>query len=80
VLVFNHLVLTTYYLAVLPTSLLFLIILLGGAVLTSVVTEKLCVKHEMSEGLSVVPVRTDDLQTEKMELGQLLPRIDYDLH
>jgi len=80
VLVFNHLVLTTYYLAILPTSLLFLIILLGGAVLTSVVTEELCVKREMSEGLSVVPVRTDDLQTEKVELGQLLPRIDYDLH
>jgi hypothetical protein len=53
----------------------------GGAVLTIVVADQLCVKREMLEGLSVVPVRKGDLQTEKMELGQLfLPRIDYGLH
>jgi len=34
------------------------------------------VKREMSEGLSVVPIRPDDLQAEEMELGELLPRID----
>jgi len=75
-LVFNHLVLTTYYSAALPTSLFFWLVLLGGAVLTIIVAEQLCVKREMSEGLSVMPVRPDDLQVEEMEMGELLPRID----
>jgi len=75
-LVFNHLVLTTYYSAALPTSLFFWLVLLGGATLTIVIAEQLCVKREMTEGLSVVPIRPDDLQAEEMELGELLPRID----
>ena len=79
VLAFNHLVLTTYYLAALPTSLLFVIVL-GGAVLTIVVAEQLCVKREMLERPSVVPVRPDDLQAGRMEMSRLLPWIDYDLH
>lgn len=79
VLAFNHLVLTTYYLAALPTSLLFVIVL-DGAVLTIVVAEQLCVKREMLERPSVVPVRPDDLQAGRMEMSQLLPWIDYDLH
>lgn len=78
-LAFNHLVLTTYYLAALPTSLLFVIVL-DGAVLTIVVAEQLCVKREMLERPSVVPVRPDDLQAGRMEMSQLLPWIDYDLH
>lgn len=75
-LVFNHLVLTTYYSAALPTSLFFWLVLLGGATLTIVIAEQLCVKREMSDGLSVGPIRPDDLQAEEMELGELLPRID----
>lgn len=75
-LVFIHLVLTTYYSAAIPTSLFFWIVLIGGAVLTIIVAEQLCVKREMSEGLSVMSVRPEDLQVEEMEMGGLLPRID----
>ena len=75
-LVFNHLVLTTYYSAAVPTSLFFWLVLLGGAALTIVVAEQLCVKREMSEGLNVMPVRPEDLQLDEMEMGGLLPRID----
>ncbi|PPQ68390.1 hypothetical protein CVT25_007928 [Psilocybe cyanescens] len=75
-LVFNHLVLTTYYSAAIPTSLFFWLVLLGGAVLTIIVAEQLCVKREMAEGLAVVPIRPEDMQVEEMEMGGLLPRID----
>lgn len=75
-LVFNHLVLSTYYSSSLPTSLFFWIVMLGGATLTIIVAEQLCVKREMSEGLSVLPVRPDDELVEEMEMGGLLPRID----
>ncbi|GLB41534.1 putative integral membrane protein S linking to the trans Golgi network [Lyophyllum shimeji] len=54
-LVFNHLVLTTYYSASIPTSAFFWLVMLAGSILTVVVAEQLCVKREMSEGLSVVP-------------------------
>ncbi|KAF9482999.1 hypothetical protein BDN70DRAFT_874229 [Pholiota conissans] len=75
-LVFIHLVLTTYYSAAIPTSLFFWLVLAAGAVLTIVTAEQLCVKREMSEGLSVMSVRPEDLQVEEMEMGGLLPRID----
>ncbi|PPQ70237.1 hypothetical protein CVT26_014484 [Gymnopilus dilepis] len=75
-LVFNHLVLTTYYSAAIPTSLFFWLVLLGGAALTIVVAEQLCVKREMSEGLNIMPIRPEDLQLDEMEMGGLLPRID----
>jgi len=72
-LVFNHLVLTTYYSAALPTSLFYWVVLLGGAVLTIVVAEQLCVRREMTEGLRMQP---DDEDVEEMEMGGLLPRTD----
>ncbi|KAF5316742.1 hypothetical protein D9619_006775 [Psilocybe cf. subviscida] len=75
-LVFNHLVLTTYYSAALPSSLFFWAVLTGGAVMTVIFAEQLCVKREMSEGLSVMSVRAEDLPIEEMEMGGLLPRID----
>ena len=75
-LVFNHLVLSTYYSSSLPTSLFFWIVTFGGAALTIIVAEQLCVKREMSEGLSVMPVRPEDELVEEMEMGGLLSRID----
>ncbi|KAF8815433.1 hypothetical protein BYT27DRAFT_7194437 [Phlegmacium glaucopus] len=75
-LVFNHLVLSTYYSSSIPTSLFFWIVVLGGAALSIIVAEQLCVKREMSEGLSVLPVRPEDELVEEMEMGGLLPRID----
>lgn len=44
--------------------------------MTIIVAEQLCVKREMTEGLTVMPTRPDDIQVEEMELGELLPRID----
>ena len=75
-LVFNHLVLTTYYSASLPTSFFFWLVLLGGSAVTVVVAEQLCVKREMREGLSVVNVRPDpeDVEVDEMEMGGMLRR------
>ncbi|EIN06217.1 hypothetical protein PUNSTDRAFT_106434 [Punctularia strigosozonata HHB-11173 SS5] len=65
-LVFNHLVLTTYYAAAIPTSLFFWLVMAAGAALMVIVAEQLCVKREMAEGLSV------NLPREDVEMGRLL--------
>jgi len=70
-LVFNHLVLTTYYSASLPTSLFFWLIMVAGSALTVILAEQLCVRREMSEGLVVQPIREHD-ESEELELGRLL--------
>lgn len=73
---FNHLVLTTYYSAALPTSLFFWAILLIGALISVVSAEQLCVKREMSEGLNVTAVQeeAEELITDEMELGSMRRR------
>jgi len=73
-LVFNHLVLTTYYSASIPTSFFFWIIMIAGAVTTVVVTEQMCVAREMREGLSVAAPRTDVGTSDEMEMGLLSRR------
>jgi hypothetical protein len=70
-LVFNHLVLTTYYSASLPTSLFFWFVMIAGAALTVIVAEQLCVKRELSEGLSVMPFHQE---SEEIEMGGLSRR------
>jgi len=65
-LVFNHLVLTTYYSASLPSSLFFWLVILACSVVTVIIAEQLCVKREMTDGLSVVPLNTEP---EEMEMG-----------
>jgi hypothetical protein len=70
-LVFNHLVLTTYYSASLPTSLFFWLIMVLGCALTVIIAEQMCVKREMQEGLSVLPVNSE---ADEMEMGGLLRR------
>ncbi|KAI0091442.1 integral membrane protein S linking to the trans Golgi network-domain-containing protein [Irpex rosettiformis] len=67
-LLFNHLVLTTYYSSAIPTSLLFWAVMAVSAVLMVVVAEQLCVKREMQEGLQVVSAADGD----EMEMGGLL--------
>ncbi|PCH36455.1 hypothetical protein WOLCODRAFT_140460 [Wolfiporia cocos MD-104 SS10] len=66
-LIFNHLVLTTYYSAALPSSLFFWLIMAASAGLMIIVGEQLCVKREMLEGLSVASSGEDDV-----EMGNLL--------
>jgi len=68
-LVFNHLVLTTYYSATIPTSLFFWAILATGAAITIIAAEQLCVKREMTEGLNVGPAVPEEEELE-MEAGQ----------
>jgi len=70
-LVFNHLVLTTYYSASLPTSLFFWLVMIAGASLTVIIAEQLCVKRELAEGLSVLPIRAE---ADDQELSELLRR------
>lgn len=72
-LVFNHLVLTTYYSASIPTSIFFWLVMIAGSALTVIVAEQLCVRREMSEGLVVQPIRDHD-ESEEMEMGNLLRR------
>ncbi|ESK83252.1 hypothetical protein Moror_15081 [Moniliophthora roreri MCA 2997] len=52
-LVFNHLVLTTYYSTSLPTSIFFYVTVLVGAGITVIGAEQLCVRREMREGLKI---------------------------
>ncbi|KAF7356936.1 hypothetical protein MVEN_01029500 [Mycena venus] len=73
-LVFNHLVLTTYYSASIPTSLFFWLVMIAGAAIMIIVAEQLCVKREMAEGLQVVTQPNADEEAEEMEMGLLEPR------
>ncbi|KAF9224136.1 hypothetical protein BS17DRAFT_795655 [Gyrodon lividus] len=70
-LVFNHLVLTTYYSASIPTSLFFWLVMFTGSAWTVIMAEQLCVKREMTEGLGVSAPRDE---ADEMELGGLLRR------
>lgn len=73
-LVFNHLVLTTYYSASIPTSIFFWLVMIAGSAMMIIVAEQLCVKREMAEGLQVAPLPgSADAEAEEMEMG-LLPR------
>ncbi|KDQ50770.1 hypothetical protein JAAARDRAFT_141504 [Jaapia argillacea MUCL 33604] len=86
-LLFNHLVLTTYYSASLPTSLFFWLVMGGGAAVMVIAGEWVCVRREMREGMSVVmggsgeagrggEVDDEDDDVEEMEMGGLLSRRD----
>jgi hypothetical protein len=66
-LIFNHLVLTTYYSSSVPTSLFFWAVVLAGCAGTVSATEQLCVKREMNEGLAVPADNT----LEDIEIGGL---------
>ncbi|KZV72257.1 hypothetical protein PENSPDRAFT_604732 [Peniophora sp. CONT] len=71
-LLFNHLVITTYYAAAVPTSIFFWVVVLAGAALTVVLGEQLCVKREMTEGLAVVRGSDGD----NVEMEGLMQRRD----
>ncbi|KAL4062524.1 integral membrane protein S linking to the trans Golgi network-domain-containing protein [Scleroderma yunnanense] len=70
-LVFNHLVLTTYYSASIPTSLFFWLVMVAGSVWSVVAAEQLCVKREMTEGLVISRPRNE---AEEMEMGGVARR------
>ncbi len=67
-LLLNHLVLTTYYSAAIPTSLFFWIVLLASSSLTLLFAEQMCVKREMSEGLVIA---TNSLEAGDVEMSAL---------
>ena len=68
-LLFNHLVLTTYYSASIPTSLFFWLVTSISAAGTVIFAEQLCVKREMSEGLVVASAHDTE---DSVEMGSLL--------
>ncbi len=68
-LLFNHLVLTTYYSAAIPTSAFFWLVVCISAAGTVIFAEQLCVKREMNEGLVVAPAPDGD---DNVEMGSLL--------
>jgi len=70
-LVFNHLVLTTYYSASIPTSLFFWLVMFTGSAWTVIIAEQLCVKREMTEGLIISAPRDE---ADEVEMGGLLRR------
>lgn len=70
-LMFNHLVLTTYYSASIPTSLFFWLVMFAGSAWTVMIAEQLCVKREMTEGLVISAPRDE---ADEMEMGGLLRR------
>ncbi|KAI9567076.1 integral membrane protein S linking to the trans Golgi network-domain-containing protein [Boletus coccyginus] len=70
-LLFNHLVLTTYYSASIPTSLFFWLVMFAGSAWTVIIAEQLCVKREMTEGLVISAPRNE---ADEMEMGGLLRR------
>ena len=61
-LLFNHLVLTTYYSAALPSSVFFWAVVIAGSALTVILAEQFCVRREMREGLRTVPVEIDEME------------------
>ncbi|GAA6052978.1 hypothetical protein JCM3770_001160 [Rhodotorula araucariae] len=52
-LVFNHLILTTYYSSSFPSSLFFWFVVSSSAVAQIILAEQLCVQREMRDGFSV---------------------------
>ncbi|PIL30279.1 hypothetical protein GSI_07459 [Ganoderma sinense ZZ0214-1] len=68
-LVFNHLVLTTYYAAAIPTSVFFWLVMCISTAGTVVFAEQLCVKREMNEGLVVSAAHDTE---DSVEMGSLL--------
>ncbi|KAM5541326.1 hypothetical protein V8D89_004880 [Ganoderma adspersum] len=68
-LLFNHIVLTTYYAAAIPTSLFFWLVMGVSAAGTVVFAEQLCVKREMNEGLVVASAHDAE---DSVEMGSLL--------
>lgn len=67
-LLFNHLVLTTYYSSAIPTSFFFWLIMAISAGMMVIIAEQLCVKREMAEGLAVASSAEGD----EIEMGGLL--------
>ena len=68
-LLFNHLVLTTYYAAAIPTSLFFWLVMGVSTAGTIIFAEQLCVKREMNEGLVVASAQDAE---DSVEMGSLL--------
>ena len=68
-LLFNHLVLTTYYAAAIPTSLFFWLVTGVSTAGTIIFAEQLCVKREMNEGLVVASAQDAE---DSVEMGSLL--------
>ncbi|GAA5920295.1 hypothetical protein JCM1841_003031 [Sporobolomyces salmonicolor] len=74
-LVFNHLILTTYYAHAFPTAFFFWFVLATSTIAQIVLAEQLCVKREMRDGFSVADMTPQIGERARMdsdlELGQV---------
>lgn len=68
-MLFNHIILTTYYSAALPSSIFFWATMAFGAISTTVLGEKACVRRELQEGITIQ--NPEDQDQEDIELGRL---------
>lgn len=70
-LLLNHLILTTYYSASLPSSLFFWLTVIGGAAATVIFAEQLCVRREMRDGLVSILKDSDGRRSNETEEGRI---------
>ncbi|BGP41212.1 hypothetical protein JCM10449v2_005186 [Rhodotorula kratochvilovae] len=68
-LLFNHLILTTYYSSSFPSSLFFWFVVCTSAVAQIVLAEQLCVQREMRDGFSVAEM------TPRLGVGEMTPQM-----
>lgn len=73
-LVFNHIVLTTYYASSFPTSLFFWAVIVGSAAMQIIWAEQLCVRREMKEGFILGQGWKTDERAEDLPQPHNLPR------
>ncbi|KAK4050670.1 hypothetical protein OIV83_003396 [Microbotryomycetes sp. JL201] len=72
-LVFNHLILTTYYASSFPTSLFFWLVLITSTVAQIVIAEQLCVRRELRDGFTIDTTHTPIPLTPETRRSPLTP-------
>ncbi|KAG8772861.1 hypothetical protein FRB91_002382 [Serendipita sp. 411] len=73
-LLFNHVILTTYYSASFPTSIFFWITLTLSAIIIILLAEQLCVRRELSQDFR--PVTAEDFDEEHSEPADDLDEVE----
>ncbi|KAM0791769.1 hypothetical protein ACM66B_004033 [Microbotryomycetes sp. NB124-2] len=72
-LVFNHLILTTYYASSFPTSFFFWFVLSASTVAQIVIAEQLCVRRELRDGFTIDTTHTPIPLTPETRRSPLTP-------
>ncbi|KAK4055026.1 hypothetical protein OIO90_003367 [Microbotryomycetes sp. JL221] len=72
-LIFNHLILTTYYASSFPTSFFFWFVLTVSTVVQIVIAEQLCVRRELRDGFTIDTTNTPIPLTPETRRSPLTP-------